>query len=128
MFLWIQRRLGLREGLGPSTRTARDRNYAIITFMETVYVMTGRPIWRQMTKFWATLFKIKGKKPELKTQADVQQVVALAGVDAGHVERRAPAGLAGLAAHSVLSLRSPVTAGYGLLLGVLFAEGHGAEA
>jgi DNA topoisomerase-1 len=27
-------------------------------------------------KFWATLFKIKGKKPELKTQADAQQVVA----------------------------------------------------
>ena len=26
--------------------------------METVYVMTGRPIWRQMTKFWGTLFGI----------------------------------------------------------------------
>jgi cytochrome bd ubiquinol oxidase subunit I len=30
----------------------------IIAIMETVYVMTGRPIWRQMTKFWATLFGI----------------------------------------------------------------------
>ena len=26
-------------------------------------------------KFWASLFKIKGKKPELKTQADAQQVL-----------------------------------------------------
>lgn len=26
-------------------------------------------------KFWATLFKIKGKKPELKTQADAQKVL-----------------------------------------------------
>ncbi|PIE10840.1 MAG: cytochrome d terminal oxidase subunit 1 [Rhodobacterales bacterium] len=30
----------------------------IVAIMETVYVMTGRPIWRQMTKFWATLFGI----------------------------------------------------------------------
>jgi DNA topoisomerase-1 len=27
-------------------------------------------------KFWASLFKIKGKKPELKTQADAQKVLA----------------------------------------------------
>ncbi len=27
-------------------------------------------------KFWATLFKIKGKKPELKTQADADKIVA----------------------------------------------------
>ncbi len=38
MFVWIQNRLGLRDGLGPSTKTAKDRNYAIITFMETFYV------------------------------------------------------------------------------------------
>ncbi len=30
----------------------------ILAIMETVYVMTGRPIWRQMTKFWGTLFGI----------------------------------------------------------------------
>ena len=30
----------------------------IVAIMETVYVMTKRPIWRQMTKFWATLFGI----------------------------------------------------------------------
>ncbi|SEN79914.1 cytochrome bd-I ubiquinol oxidase subunit 1 apoprotein [Paracoccus alcaliphilus] len=30
----------------------------LIAIMETVYVMTGRPIWRQMTKFWGTLFGI----------------------------------------------------------------------
>ncbi|WP_312530101.1 cytochrome ubiquinol oxidase subunit I [Paracoccus sp. (in: a-proteobacteria)] len=30
----------------------------IIAIMETVYVMTARPIWRQMTKFWGTLFGI----------------------------------------------------------------------
>ncbi len=30
----------------------------IVAIMETVYVMTSRPIWRQMTKFWATLFGI----------------------------------------------------------------------
>ncbi|SIS55772.1 cytochrome ubiquinol oxidase subunit I [Phaeovulum vinaykumarii] len=30
----------------------------IVAIMETVYVLTGRPIWRQMTKFWATLFGI----------------------------------------------------------------------
>jgi hypothetical protein len=36
MFVWIQNRLGL-PGTGPR-KTARDRNYAIITFMETFYV------------------------------------------------------------------------------------------
>ncbi|MCL4160515.1 UNVERIFIED_CONTAM: hypothetical protein GTU68_005466, partial [Idotea baltica] len=30
----------------------------IVAIMETVFVMTGRPIWRQMTKFWGTLFGI----------------------------------------------------------------------
>ena len=30
----------------------------LVAIIETVYVMTGRPIWRQMTKFWATLFGI----------------------------------------------------------------------
>ena len=30
----------------------------IVAIMETVYVMTGRPVWRQMTKFWGTLFGI----------------------------------------------------------------------
>jgi DNA topoisomerase-1 len=31
---------------------------------------------RETQKFWASLFKIKGKKPELKTEADAQKVVA----------------------------------------------------
>ena len=30
----------------------------VVAIMETVYVMTGRPVWRQMTKFWGTLFGI----------------------------------------------------------------------
>ena len=30
----------------------------IIAIMETVYVMTGKSIWRDMTKFWGTLFGI----------------------------------------------------------------------
>ena len=30
----------------------------LVAIMETVYVMTNRPIWRQITKFWATLFGI----------------------------------------------------------------------
>jgi len=30
----------------------------IIAIMETVYVMTGRTIWRDMTKFWGVLFGI----------------------------------------------------------------------
>src|SRR5690606_22477726 len=30
----------------------------LLAIMETVYVMTGRPIWRQMTKFWGKLFGI----------------------------------------------------------------------
>ena len=30
----------------------------LLAIMETVYVMTGRPIWRQMTKFWGMLFGI----------------------------------------------------------------------
>ena len=30
----------------------------LVATMETVYVMTNRPIWRQMTKFWGTLFGI----------------------------------------------------------------------
>jgi hypothetical protein len=45
MFVWIQKWLGLRDGLGPSTKTARDRNYAIITFMETVYVTWFMYAW-----------------------------------------------------------------------------------
>jgi hypothetical protein len=38
MFIWFQKKLGLKDGLGPSTKSARDRNYAIITFMETFFV------------------------------------------------------------------------------------------
>jgi len=30
----------------------------LLAIMETVYVMTGRIVWRQMTKFWGTLFGI----------------------------------------------------------------------
>ncbi len=30
----------------------------IVAIMETVFVMTNRPIWRQMTKFWGMLFGI----------------------------------------------------------------------
>ena len=30
----------------------------MLGIMETVYVMTGREIWREMTKFWGTLFGI----------------------------------------------------------------------
>ena len=30
----------------------------IIAMMETVYVMTDRPIWRDMAKFWGLLFGI----------------------------------------------------------------------
>lgn len=30
----------------------------LLAIMETVYVMTRRPIWRQMTKFWGTVFGI----------------------------------------------------------------------
>ncbi len=30
----------------------------LLAIMETVYVMTGREIWRQMTKFWGVLFGI----------------------------------------------------------------------
>ena len=30
----------------------------LVAIMETVYVMTNRPIWRQMTKFWGKLFLI----------------------------------------------------------------------
>lgn len=30
----------------------------LVAIMETVYVMTDRPIWREMTKFWGTLFGI----------------------------------------------------------------------
>ena len=30
----------------------------LVAMMETVYVMTGRTIWRDMTKFWGVLFGI----------------------------------------------------------------------
>lgn len=30
----------------------------LIAIMESVYVMTGRPIWKQMTRFWGLLFGI----------------------------------------------------------------------
>jgi len=30
----------------------------LLGIMETIYVMTGREIWREMTKFWGTLFGI----------------------------------------------------------------------
>lgn len=45
MFLFFQKHLRLKEGLGPSTKTARDRNYAIITFMETFYVTWFMYAW-----------------------------------------------------------------------------------
>ncbi len=30
----------------------------LLAIMESVYVMTGKPIWRRMTKFWGVLFGI----------------------------------------------------------------------
>jgi len=45
MFLWFQKVLGLKEGLGPSTKKSTDRNYAIITFMETIFVTWFCYIW-----------------------------------------------------------------------------------
>ncbi|MFN3521231.1 MAG: cytochrome ubiquinol oxidase subunit I [Phenylobacterium sp.] len=30
----------------------------LLVIMETIYVMTGRPIWRTITRFWATIFGI----------------------------------------------------------------------
>ena len=30
----------------------------LLVIMESVYVMTGRPIWRTITRFWATIFGI----------------------------------------------------------------------
>jgi hypothetical protein len=45
MFVWIQDKLRLREGLGERTKTARDRNYALITFMETFYVTWFMYAW-----------------------------------------------------------------------------------
>ena len=30
----------------------------LLGIMETVYVMTGKTIWRDITKFWGTLFGI----------------------------------------------------------------------
>ena len=30
----------------------------MLAIMESVYVMTGRPIWKRMTMFWGTLFGI----------------------------------------------------------------------
>ena len=45
MFLWIQHKLRLKEGLGPSTKKAKDRNYAIITFMETIFVTWFCYVW-----------------------------------------------------------------------------------
>jgi len=30
----------------------------LIAIMETVYVMTGRTVWRDMTKFWSVVFGI----------------------------------------------------------------------
>ena len=49
MFLWFQDKLGLREALGPSTKTAKDRNYAIITFMETFFVLWFCYSWNLLT-------------------------------------------------------------------------------
>ena len=49
MFLWFQDKLGLRAGLGPSTKTAKDRNYAIITFMETFFVTWFCYSWNLLT-------------------------------------------------------------------------------
>ncbi len=45
MFLWFQKVFGLQEGLGPSTKKSTDRNYAIITFMETIYITWFCYIW-----------------------------------------------------------------------------------
>jgi len=45
MFLWFQNKLGLKDALGPSTKKAKDRNYAIITFMETIFVTWFCYVW-----------------------------------------------------------------------------------
>ncbi|MBM4195591.1 MAG: hypothetical protein FJ197_00635 [Gammaproteobacteria bacterium] len=49
MFLWFQDKLGLKEGLGPTTKKAQDRNYAIITFMETFFVTWFCYAWNLLT-------------------------------------------------------------------------------
>jgi len=30
----------------------------MLVIMESVYVMTGRPVWREITRFWGTIFGI----------------------------------------------------------------------
>ena len=30
----------------------------MLVIMESVYVMTGRPVWRQVTRFWGKIFGI----------------------------------------------------------------------
>ena len=42
MFVWIQNRLGLRAGLGPSTKTAKDRNLLINKFRKTSKLTKNR--------------------------------------------------------------------------------------
>jgi hypothetical protein len=38
MFIWFQKVFKLRKGLGPTSKSSKDRNYGVITFMETFYV------------------------------------------------------------------------------------------
>jgi len=56
-----------------------ERERAILSFVPEEWWSIEAELSKQAKtpgiKFWAALFKIKGKKPELKTQADAQQVV-----------------------------------------------------
>ncbi len=36
----------------------------MLAIMETIYVMTGREIWKQMVKYWGVLFGINEKPGE----------------------------------------------------------------
>ena len=58
----------------------------LIAIMETVYVMTRRVIWRQMTKFWGTLFGIKAFAVAILGGITSAWGVMLAGLAYGLIE------------------------------------------
>jgi len=81
-----RKRLSAGRVQSPALWLVVERERAIQNFVPeewwNIEAELSKTVDPQRQKFWASLFKIKGKKPQLKTQADAQQVVAnLKGAD-----------------------------------------------